>query len=351
MRILRQDFRKGTVELKVDDPEDLWYLSHLIDQGDLVRGKTTRKVKLGDSENAKTVKKVMTVTVEAEALDFSADGTELRINGKVKEAPEDVPHGSYHAISLELGTEFTLQKKTWLEYQKNKLKEATEKKATYLLCLFDREEALFALTTKSGYEMLTRIKGEVPKKSKDDSIKKDFYAEILKLLEEYASRYKPENIIIASPAFYKEEVFKRITNPQLKEKIVLATCSDVEETSLDEVIKRPELAPVLKSSRIRKEKMVVDELLMELNKNNLAVYGWKETQAAVQAGAVNKLLLTDEFIKKKRAEVDYTEVDELMKMVDSTQGEVHIISAEQESGKKLNGLGGIAAVLRYKSWK
>ncbi len=351
MRILHQDFRKGTVELKVDDPEDLWYLSHLIDAGDLVRGKTTRKVKIGDSENAKTVKKVMTVTVEAESIDFSPDGVELRINGKVQEAPEDVPHGSYHAISLELGTEFTLQKKNWLEYQKNKLKEATEKKATYLLCLFDREEALFALTKKSGYEILTRIKGEVPKKSKDDSIKKDFYAEILKLLEGYASRYKPENIIIASPAFYKEDLFKRLSNPLMKEKTVLATCSDVEETSLDEVIKRPELAPLLKSSRMRKEKVVVEELLTEINKNNLAVYGWKETQEAVQAGAVNKLLLTDEFIKKKRSAGDYTEVDELMKTVDSAKGEVHIISAEQESGKKLNGLGGIAAILRYKSWK
>lgn len=348
MQITHSDFKKGTVELRVDDLEDLWYLSHLIDPGDLVKGKTTRKVKIGDGENAKVVKKTLTLAVEAESVDFSTGGNELRINGKIKEGPEDLPKDSYHAISLETGTDFTLTKKNWLEYQKSKLKEATEKRSTYLICLFDREEALFALTKKSGYEILTKIKGEVPKKSKDDSVKKDFYEEIIKLLQGYFERVKPENVIIASPAFYKEEVFKRISNSLLKEKMVLATCSDVEETSLDEVIKRPELAPLLKSSRLRKEKMVIEELLSEITKEGAAVYGFSETKKAIESGAVLKLLLTDEFVQKERASGNYQELDDLMKIVDSSQGEIHIISAEQESGKKLNGLGGIAAILRYK---
>jgi len=351
MQINHADYRKGTVELRINDLEDLWYLSHLIDPGDLVRGKTTRKVKLGEGENAKVVKKTYTLTVEAETIDFSAAGNELRVNGRIKEGPEDLPHDSYHAISLEIGTDFTLTKKNWLEYQKNKLKEATEKRSTYLLCLFDREEALFALTKKAGYEILTKIKGEVPKKSKDDTIKKDFYEEIIKILTEYYERFKPENVIVASPAFYKEDLLKRVNNPSLKGKIVLATCSDVEETSLDEVIKRPELAPLLKSSRMRKEKLLVEELLSEINKEGLAVYGFVETKQAIENGAVSKLLLTDEFVSRERTSGNYQELDELMKIVDSSQGEIHIISAEQESGKKLNGLGGMAAILRYKSWK
>lgn len=350
MQINQSDYRKGIVELRINDLEDLWYLSHLIDPGDLVRGKTTRKIKLGEGENAKVVKKTLTLAVEAETIEFSAAGNELRVNGKIKEGPEDLPHDSYHAISLEVGTDFTLTKKNWLEYQKNKLKEATEKRSTYLLCLFDREEALFAMTKKSGYELLTRIKGEVQKKSKDDTIKKDFYEQIIKVLTEYYERLKPENIIIASPAFYKEDLLKKISNSQLRGKIVLATCSDVEETSLDEVIKRPELAPLLKSSRMRKEKILIEELLGEINKEGLAVYGFTETKKAIEGGSVLKLLLTDEFVSKERASGNYFELDELMKIVDSSQGEIHIISAEQESGKKLNGLGGIAALLRYKNW-
>lgn len=347
MQQLKADFRKGTAELRITDLEDLWYLSHIIEAGDLVRGKTTRKVKIGDSENAKTVKKTLTLTVEAENIEFGASGEELRINGKVKDGPEDIPHDSYHVLSLEIDSEFTLTKKTWREFQKKKLQEACEKKYSYLLCLFDREEALFALTKPKGYQVLTKIKGEVQKKSKDDTITKDFYQEILKILQEYAARYNPENIIIASPAFYKEDLFKRITSSQLKEKIVLATCSDVEETSFDEVVKRPELAGLLKSTHLRKEKMVVEELLGEISKDGAAVYGWKETKSAVENGAVNKLLLTDKFLREKRSSAAYQELDELMKLADAS-GEVHIISSEQESGRKLDGLGGIAALLRYK---
>jgi protein pelota len=37
-----------------------------------------------------------------------------------------------------------------------------------------------------------------------------------------------------------------------------------------------------------------------------------------------------------------------MKTVDNTKGDILIISSEHEAGKKLDGLGGIAAILRFK---
>ena len=123
MKILSHDFKKGPVRLLVTDKEDLWYLSHLIDPGDLVRGKTTRKIKIGEGDNAKTVKKTLTLTVEAETIELDESGISLRVNGKVKEGPEDVPQDSYHAISLEDGIEFTLEKSLWLKYQQQKLQE------------------------------------------------------------------------------------------------------------------------------------------------------------------------------------------------------------------------------------
>jgi protein pelota len=348
MHITSKNFKTGIVKLRVTDPDDLWYLSHIIEPKDIVTGKTTRKVKIGDSENAKVTKKTLTLKIQAETVEFGAAGITLRINGKITESTDDIPKDAYHAISLEEGSEFTIQKSNWLSFQKQKLEEATEQKTTYLLCLFDREEVLFAITKKKGYEILTTIKGEVAKKSKTTEVRKDFHQEILKVLEEYNNRYTPQNIIIASPAFYKEDLLKKIKNANVKKKVVLATCSSIDESALDEVMKRPELKDVLKSSRARQEKMLVDELLAEINKDNLAVYGMNETLSAVDAGAVTKLLVTDSFIKQKRKVGEYTFVDEKMKTVDASQGEIHIVSSEQESGKKLDGLGGIAALLRYK---
>lgn len=347
MNLIHQDFKSGKVKLKITDPDDLWYLSHLIDPGDMMRGKTTRKIKIGTGENAKMVKKPMTMTIEAETITFSSTGTSLRINGKVKEGPEDVPKDSYHALELELGSEIIIEKTQWLSYQKQKLQEAAERNYVYLLCLFDREEALFAVTKKIGHEVLLTLTGEVPKKRKTAEVKKDFQQEIINALEEYAQRYQPEHIILASPAFYKEELLKRITKAEIKKKIALAICSDVSERAIDEVMRRPELEEVLKHSRAREEQLLVEELLSEIRKGQLAAYGKKEVGKAVTAGAVRMLLLTDEQVQKEREQGRFAALDEQMKLVDHLQGKVRILSAKSESGRKLNGLGGIAALLRY----
>ncbi len=346
MDIISKDFKKGLVKLRINDPDDLWYLSHLIDAGDLVKGKTTRKIKIGDSENAKVTKKTLTLKIEAETVELTESS--LRINGKIREGTEDIPKDSYHSITLEENSEFTLEKKKWLEYQKQKLAEASEKKYSYLLCLFDREEVLFALTKKFGYTILNKMKGDVPKKAKTVEIKKDFQQEIIKILEMYNDRYKPESIILASPAFYKEDLLKKISNPSLKKKIILAICSDISERSLDEVMRRPELEKSLKHSRAREEQLLVEELLSEINKNEKAAYGWMDVKKAADLGAIAKLILTDDFVKKKRISNDFSEINECMKNVDTLKGEVHLISSKNEGGKKLDGLGGIAAVLRYK---
>jgi len=348
MQLITSDFKKGLVKLKVNDKDDLWYLSHLIDQGDIIKGKATRKIKIGEGENAKSVKKTLTASIQAETVELTENS--VRINGKVIEETEEVPKGSYQSITLEEASEFTIEKPQWLSYQKQKLQEACEKKYDYLLCLFDREEVLFALTKKFGYELLAILKGEVKKKAKAVEIKKDFQEEIIKNLEAYNERYSPSAIILASPAFYKEDLFKRITATALKKKIVLAICSDISERSLDEVMRRPELAETLKHSRARQEQILVEELLKEINKNDKAAYGWKEVQEAVNGGSVQKLLLSDDFIRKKRAAGKFAEVDQCMKTVDSLQSEIHIISSESDAGRKVDGLGGIAAILRYKKY-
>ncbi len=59
-------------------------------------------------------------------------------------------------------------------------------------------------------------------------------------------------------------------------------------------------------------------------------------------------MITDSFIRKTREENIYEKLEQIMKTVESTKGNIHIISSEHEGGKKLNGLGGIAAILRYK---
>ena len=348
MQITYKNFKEGKVRLIITELDDLWFLSHLIDQGDLVKGKTTRKIKIGEGENAKTAKKTYTLEIEAEDIKFSEDGNSLRVNGKIKEGSEDIPKESYHALSLEIGSEISLIKPKWLKYQQQKLEEAAEKKYTLLICLLDREEAIFVITKKFGYGVLAKISGEVPKKGRKVEIKKEFQKEIIHILERYYQRYLPQKIILASPAFYKEMVFSSITNKEIKEKIIQIDCSDVSEQAVEEVIRSSSLKDILKDDLARKEQLLVEDLLKEIRKEGLAVYGYKEVRESILAGAISALLITDEFIAKKRKEGLFQELDELMRVVEAVNAKMYVLSSKTDSGKKINGLGGIAGILKYK---
>ncbi len=348
MHIIHQDNKKAQVKFKVTDPDDLWYLSTLIEPLDLLSASTTRKLKIGDSENAKVIKKTIYVTIEVQTIEFTQTNSALHINGKIKSIHDDIPKDSYQSISLEINDEATLQKPAFLSYHLQKIQEASEKKYSYLICLFDREEAIFALTKTRGHEILLNLKGDVPKKAQKVEIKKDFYEELISLLQSYTQRYNPERIILASTAFYKEDLIKKITAPELKQKITLASCSDVSETALSEIMRSTQLTTALKTSRTREEQLLIEELLSEINKDGKAVYGFEQTKQAIESGAAKTLLITEKCIQHFRLTNHHQQLDQLLKTIESAQGKIHLISSEHDAGKKLDGLGGIAALLRYK---
>ncbi len=351
MKQLYLDLKKGEAKLKIENLDDLWYLSQIIDIGDIVKGKTIRKIRIGKEGERKQaiVKKPVFLKIKIEKIEFSKTSDVLRVLGVITEAPEDVQKGEHHTFNLESSVVFTLIKERWLKYQIDKLKEACrERVSKILIVVMDREEAYFALLKKYGYDILSSIKGKVRKKAVEERLEGRFYEEIIKKISDYVVRYKIVKVILASPAFWKEELMKELKDEELKKKIISATCNATGRNGIDEVLRRPEVKAALHEDRITKEINIVEELLIEISKNALAVYGLKDTENAVNAGAVKDLLITDSLIQKAREKEDYEKIDNMMKIVDSMKGSVNIISSEHEGGKKLNGLGGIGAVLRYK---
>lgn len=349
MKQIALNLKKGIVKVMVENADDLWYLSHIIDLGDSVKSKTTRKVRIGEkTDKARVEKRTILVRINVEKIEFSKTSDTLRILGKVEEAPEDVPRGSSQSIGVETGSIIEIRKGTWPKYQVDKLKESfASKTPKVIICVFDREEAHFALMKKYGYEVLAKIKGDVQKKRAEEKHRGGFYEQIIKQLEDYAQRYSPQTFILASPAFWKEEMAHHLKG-EIKNKAIFATCSSVGENGIDEVLKRSETREALRQDRIATEMKMVEELLAQISKDKMAAYGIKETEIAANAGAVSKLLVTETLISRSREEGSYGRVDSIMKSVDATKGEVHLISGEHEGGKKLDGLGGIGAILRYK---
>jgi len=351
MKQIMRNLRNGEIKLQVENADDLWYLSHVIDPGDIISGKTIRKIKLGEGSDRKTniVKKPIFLKIAVEKIDLSPD--DLRLSGKIVEGPEDVAKGSYHTFNIEERTQFSVIKEHWLKYQLDKIDESCKASLPKILVVVhDREEAYIALMKKYGYELLVRLQGDVQKKKEGENAKGGFYGEIIKQLEEYDKRYSVERIIIGSPAFFKEDLMKVMKNDALRKKVILATCSSVGKNGIDEVLKREETKEALRMERSSQEMKYVEELLSEISKDGKYAYGMKEVEEAAQSGSVLRLLVTDKLIFELREKEGFEALDAVMKLVDQTKGDIHIISSEHEGGRRLDGLGGVGAVLRYKKW-
>ena len=348
MQVIKKNLRQGEITVKVNSAEDLWFLSQLIEADDSIKGKTERKIKIGKEDERKqsVVRKPVFLEIKVEKTEFHKYSDNLRVSGIILQGPDDIPRGTHHTFNVEPGSVVTITKTEWPGYQLDKLKEATEQIITKILVvLMDREEAIFALLKNQGYEVLSHLKGEVAKKGLETQGKKDFYNEIIEQLKGYDKRFELENIIVASPSFWKEYLMKAMPE-ELKNKITLATCSDVGESAIKEVLQRPELLRVLEHDRAANELGMIESLLKAISEDE-ACYGLSECKEKIEIGAIKELFVSYEFMQKAREENKHREIEKIMRLAEKMNGKVHILSTE-EAEKKLIGLGGIAGILRWK---
>ncbi len=351
MKILKKDLRHGEVFVEAEDLDDLWYLSQIVDEGDLVKSLTVRKIKLSDRDGNSTsaFKKTVLLTLKVEKVGFHEYADILRISGTIVEGSEDIPSGSHHTLSIEPTSRLTIIKERWMNYQLDRLNDASKEKGSdILLCTFDRDSACYAVLTRQGHKVLTEMSGDVEKKSEAKAATSDFYAELIRLLKDYSERYGSKSIILASPAFWKDDLLKRIDDDSLRKKITLATCNSVGRAAITEILRRPEIKNVLKDERNAQELELVEKLLAGISKTGLAAYGIEDTKKAIEAGAAETLLLTTELISKKKQDGTFERINRLMLNAEAVSAKVVIVNSSNEAGKKLDGLGGIAAILRYK---
>lgn len=344
MKIIHRDLKHGIVKIKVDNAEDLWYVEGIVEPDDHISGMTERKIKIGGAEEKSKISRISVfLKIKVTKADFDSS---LRISGTIVEAPEDIPRGDFHTFNVEEGSVITIEKQQWSRYALKKLDEAVNNDLmNFLLVAFDREEAIFAKLKNNGYEMLLTLKGDVAKKGSDEK-KGNFYKEIVDSIKEFDLRYAFSNIVLASPAFWKEYVMKEITDDSLKKRITLATCSSIDESVINEILKRPELKTVLEKDRSAKESLLIEELLAGIQKDN-ASYGLIQVAQKISSGNVSVLMISESLIKKSRQEKTFFEIDELMKNAESINAEVRIINSE-DAMKKLDGLSGIACIYRWK---
>ncbi|OYT42578.1 MAG: peptide chain release factor 1 [Candidatus Aenigmarchaeota archaeon ex4484_224] len=218
-----------------------------------------------------------------------------------------------------------------------------------------------------------------------DRIREDAMNQYLKKVGEISSKIFEEienlkGVIIGGPGPVKEMFYDGdYLKPQIKQKVLgVKDTGYTGRYGLEELVKRSD--DLLEKAAIMKEKKLLNRFFKELRMDGKVVYGFENTIKALQAGAIEILLISEDFeyIKAKfvcnkghekeiimreneKKEVRCDICGERMNLVDKKEildeieeiakqfsTKIEFISTDTNEGKQFKALGGIGGILRFK---
>ena len=342
MKLLHQDRRTGEIKLYLESLDDLWHLKNLVEPGDLVWASTYRR---GDEAADKlrtdrAEKRRMRLGVRVEKVEYQENQDKIRILGRIEAGPQDIGH--HHALMLGIGDDVSIFKEGWKKHEIERVRKAIDQSlrpSIYFIVLDDTDANVFVMSQFSVKEIghISRTGTGKMYESKVD--KTTYFAEIVQIL---TAAIKTEPIIVLGPGFAKEAfmTYLKEKHPELLARTTTAASSQTGAAGVYEIIKKGLGGKVLDLSRISVETKLIEEVLTRIKMNQPVAYGPKQVALAVDAGAVEVLLLTENKARTKQGEG-------FMRATEENSGRIEILSETHDAGKQLDSLGGYAALLRY----
>jgi len=346
MKVIFKDLKHGEIKLIPENLDDIWHLHNIIDKGDLVRAVSFRTDEQKDDKirSKKSEKKRMKLGIRVEEIKFHEFSDRLRIHGLIEEGPQEL--GSYHTLNIEAENmdALSIVKDKWKDYQLMRIDEAVKQRNQLILTFasLDEDKATIAVLRQSGIQWIADIDSKRSGKMYESKYSEhEFFGEIISVLKTKMEKNKV--LVIVGPGFTKDHFIKygREKEPQLFDKCFIHGTGYSGMNGIHEAIKSGIIDQITKENRVVLETSFVEKLFEEIKGNGLATYGEKEVENALVNGAVDRLLIIDVLIRKEVGE-------RLLNLAKETKSEFTIINTMHEAGKKMEGIGGVGALLRFK---
>ena len=383
MRLLKSQIDKktasGTATLLPEEPEDMWHAYNLIQPQDRLRARAIRRVsKISDSGSVASQRIALDLTIAVTSTDFDIASGQLHVAGKVASENEHVKMGSHHTLDLELNRKFMLEKGDgWDSVALEMLRESTEteRRAELWAVVMGEGMANICLITEHQTILRQRVEVAVPRKRKGDAgghdkgMDKFFSITLATLLRHLdlgaKDTQQPDKtvpLLLASPGFIASSFLQyiraeatRTTNKPLLAllpSILVAHSSGPHIHTLSEVLASPTITTKLSDTKYARETQLMDKFLTLMRADDgRAWYGPREVERAVEKGAVgrgggvlmisNALFRAQNVLERKR----WVQLVDRVREVEG--GEVRVLSSLHESGRRLEGLGNVAAILTF----
>lgn len=329
-----------TLKIKIENYDDLWWLSNLVEEGDFIEKKDERRTKSDLGETKKSKRTNVFITISVEKLSF--DGKILHIIGKITEASdEDIPLNSYHSFNVSINDVIVIKKifdENAIEILKDVKKENNNKN---LIIVIDEGVANIAILkdVKIEYYQISKNISGKQYESKREREKVEFYELVLNFIKNNFSK----NIIIAGAGFEKENFYNYLKekDKNIANNVIIENIGSYGINGIKEVISKSK--KILEHINAVEDQRLIERFMYEISKDGLYSYTFNDVKNAMNCGAIEILLVTDKFFLENRKEVN-----EIIKSVRNRNGKIHILDSTNEAGMQLQNLGGIGAILRFK---
>ncbi|EAW23963.1 putative translation factor pelota [Aspergillus fischeri NRRL 181] len=393
MRLIKNKIEhggSGTVTLCPEEPEDMWHAYNLIRPGDLLRASAIRRVTTTHDTGTTTSSRVhLTLEIRVKSLDFDPQSSQLHVGGTIVNETPHTKVGQHHTLDLELNRNFTLEKEIgangegvgWdsiaVQMLQDAVDESGKRRAEAVAVVM--QEGLAHICFIGQYQTVLKQKVEmsVPRKRQgggggdhDKGMAKFYQVTLDTLLRQMefntsatslTSNEPVKPVLLASPGFVAAGFQKYIqsvasaTTPALRRllpSIVVVHSASGYLHSLAEVLQSPAVKTILADTKYARETKLMDDFLGHLRKEtNKAIYGPREVESAVDQGAVGRgggvLIISNRLFRSQDVAERKRWVSLVDRVRDTEGGEVRVLSSDHESGRRLDGLGGVAALCTF----
>jgi len=343
MKILHQDARANEIKLMPETLDDLWHLYNLIDEGDLVFAMTYRRgEEKSDKLRPERSEKVrMRLGLRVRKVEFHETEDVLRVLGVIEQGPQDL--GEHHTLPVGPGEAVNIIKPEWKIQHFDRIKRAvaSSERPSIVLVSIEDTEAVIAAVREYGIKEHATITRSPQGKMYDSKPNEDEFLDAV--VDKLKLLLKGEPLVILGPGFLKEALAKRLREkaPDLSAAISVVHTGQAGMAGIHELMKQGVGGKLLEDTRVARETRLMEQLFSEIGKGGMFAYGDRQVMEAAESGAVATLLVLDTKIKTPEAE-------RLLGIVESSKGEFVVVSSMHEAGKRLESLGGVAAILRYR---
>jgi len=346
VRLLHHDATTGLYRLRLETPSDLWRIARFVHPGEIAGASTTRRDPEAPPEvaGAERARRRVFLAVRAEQVEFHGFSKHVRVTGPIVEGPFDI--GRHHTLDLGEGDEVTVAKPKPTTADRTILDEGLKgvDDPILLIAAVDWGDSSFVRVRGRAIEPVADVRRTIAGKrypgGQGEKDRKAYVDELLTVLRREGAAATA--LLVAGPGFLKEELQRRVAEeePGLKKKLKVYATSESGRVGVEELLRSGRASEALRGSVAAEEAEVVERLVRSLAGGRRTAVGRAEVSEAVDAGAVETLLVSESLLADPA-------LAPTLDRARAARVRILIVRDDGEAGHRLAALGRVAAILRY----